>query len=85
MHSIDRFIPGPCPVCARPQGAFMGNSQWSWRGMACSDACGEAASAAVNKVRASREYKDEATRMRIAEQSMVQMEASAVKAALKRA
>lgn len=83
MSYAPSFRVGPCPVCGKSEGTFMGKSTWSWGGMACSDACGEAASAAIDQVCASESYRKALAKLRGAEEKVARLKIKAV-AAIKR-
>ncbi|WP_143029445.1 hypothetical protein [Bradyrhizobium brasilense] len=61
----------------------MGRTAWSFGGLACSDACGEAASAAIDRVRQSTAYQDALRQKQIADSAMSEMMREAVKGAHK--
>ncbi len=73
----------PCPVCGKVGGAFMGKSAWSYGGLACSDTCGEAASAAIDQVRNSPPYEKALERRRKAEETLARLESKAIAAAIR--
>jgi len=68
----------PCPVCKVRQG-FMAQSWRSYQGLACSEECAIAASAAIDRVRQSPIYKAAQRRKRDAEQAIATMEWNAVR------
>lgn len=57
MKSYKHLLPD-CPVCGEVNGGFMSSTRWRpFEGSACSEACGMAAKAGVEKAIASDEYK----------------------------
>jgi len=57
MGSWHKYKADPCPVCGKPDAARMGSSRWQpFDGMACSEACGLKAQAALIEVHKSAPY-----------------------------
>ena len=46
----------PCPVCHKGA-AMMGDSRWAYRGLVCSNECGEAADKAIRAAHESKTYR----------------------------
>jgi len=41
MHK-QRYIPGPCANCGKPEGGYMGSTVWGHDYYCCSEECGRA-------------------------------------------
>lgn len=53
----------PCPVCAKPEGAFMGSSTWGHDISCCSETCGQKMAVAMNALYLSAPYREAVERM----------------------
>lgn len=71
----------PCPVCGIGF-AFMGNPRWSYGAMVCREACGQAASDAIDEARQTPGYRDAQQRIEEARADMLQLERRAVRRAV---
>ena len=47
----------PCPNCNKPEGAFMGSSEWGHNLLACSDGCGFEIKGKIEQNMSTQEYK----------------------------
>lgn len=78
MHDRDIIKNGPCPVCWKPEGAFMGSSTWGHDVSCCSDTCGLKVSDRLKALYLSGEYRTAVDAMTAAMNRVAQLKADVV-------
>lgn len=68
-----RHIAPDCPGCGAPDAARMSSTRWGHDVSCCSDECGARVGEALNRMRATDEYKDAERRLATAQMTLRQI------------